>query len=134
MRQAHDDPIGYVLSHLWADATKDGEKHATAEMVAACAAKDYATALIYAIAIELDKAKRMEHSRGWAETLRMLETAQIPKELVLDEVGHRTLFWFLAQHRNDMRRLRPATDSPPPPLPPTLTQADIDRALKGATK
>lgn len=130
MRQAHDDPIGYVLAHLWTDATKDGEKHATAEMVAACASKDYATALIYAIAIELDRAKRMEHSRGWAETLRMLDSCEIPKELLLDEVGHRTLFWFLAQHRNDSRRLRPAPESLTPPPPPALTQADIDRALR----
>jgi hypothetical protein len=125
------DPIAYVLSHAFAAATANQEDpHALVADL--CASRLYADAMVIAIAIEVSKAKQREAEGFWCKEMDLINHLGIDKTVVLDELGKRTLFWFLATHRNDWRDMKiqatplkdepcPTTSleqSPPPPPPP----------------
>lgn len=115
------DPLAYVLNHAFAAATANQEDpHAlVAEL---CASRLYADAMIMAIAIEVSKAKMREAEGFWCQEMELIKEIGIDKSVVLDEIGKRTLFWFLATHRNDWRDLKvqapPLKDEPCSPSPP----------------
>lgn len=102
----NEDPVQYVLHALWADLTRKGAQDAIYCIRECLAQRQYAEALAYAIAIELDRAKRDDVTRG----LIGLEKAK-----------------FALLHRDDTREI-PVKDTPLPP-PVTFTPADIDAAL-----
>lgn len=103
------DPIAHVLDALWADATTGGRAGAVAMIHEALAGRDYAAALMLAIAIELDDAKRDESRRFWSQP-------DIDKLALLDELGKRHLFDFLCRHINDWRQMRRPPCGGPPPM------------------
>jgi hypothetical protein len=107
------DPIAYVLNHAYAAATANQEDpHAlVAEL---CASRLYADAMILAIAIQVSEAKIREAEGFWCREMELITSLGIDKNVVLDELGKRTLFWFLASHTNDWRNL-PRTTPPSPP-------------------
>lgn len=101
------DPISFVLDHLWADLTRQDDPAAV--LVSLCATKLWPEALMLAIAMELDAAKREEARQYWE--------VDADKPKLMDELGNRTLFEFLARHRNDWRHLRRPPVIGPPPVP-----------------
>jgi hypothetical protein len=115
------DPIAYVLNHAYATATANQEDPYALD-ADLCANRLYADAMMVAIAIEVSKAKRHEHEGFWCREMETVTSLGIDKSVILDELGNRTLFWFLASHRNDWRELRvkeePCPTPPTPPIPP----------------
>jgi hypothetical protein len=93
-----DDPIGCVLERMWADLTVGGRTDVCVRIHECLAVKDYATAMMLAIALELDAAKREESEAFFS-------SENPSKPMALDEMGKRTLFSFLMVHRNDWRSL-----------------------------
>jgi hypothetical protein len=112
----HSDPIAFVLDALWAHTTQNGRFDAAATLRGLVAEHHYAEAMMLAVAIELDKVKRADQVSFWGERLPTLEQAVAHKLPVLDELGRRQLFWFLAEHMNDLRDL--PSNPPPRPCPP----------------
>lgn len=133
-----EDPVGYVLDALWESATSGG-KDPHFMIVDCVASKDFATAIMLALAIEMDKAKRLEQSGVWCEKWGLMEALGIKKEAVMEELSHRDLFWFLARHRRDFRTLgdpsvtRQIVDtfkrlnSAPPPIKPRKGETTDER-------
>lgn len=113
------DPIAFVLNHAYAAATATQEDpHAlVAEL---CASRLYADAMIMAIAIEVSKAKQREAEGFWCKEMELINEIGIDKTVVLDELGKRTLFWFLATKRDDFRTITALKDEPCSPPPPPL--------------
>jgi len=110
------DPVGYVLDMLWADLGEKGNHDAATTIVACISARDYPTALCFAIAMELDAARRSN---------------------VIDEYHQRTCSYaaamaeqIIARESVKYKRPPPPTNIPPPPKPPPITVEDIDKALK----
>lgn len=106
----NDDPVQYVLHALWADLTRKGAQDAIYCIREALAQKQYAEALAYAIAIEIDRAKRDDVTR------RLIG---LEKDT------------FALLHRDDTREI-PVKDTALPP-PVVITTSDIDAALKEPT-
>lgn len=101
-----DDPIGFVLDALWATATSEGPD-AIFRVIAQCVQiGEYGVALAYALAVEIDRAKRDEANGFWNDQDAALRSLGVSKESILDEIGNRTLFAFLARHINDHRLIK----------------------------
>lgn len=105
-----DDPIGYVLERLWADLTEGGRVDVNRRIQETLASRNYPEAMMLAIAIELDAAKR-------DDSVAFFDSEIPTKPMALDEMGRRTLFSFLMMHQNDFRTLRKERAIPPPPPP-----------------
>ena len=58
MTRIEDDPVGWVLDALWADMTRDGVPCTLEDIRTCVAGKEYERALVLAIAVECDKARR----------------------------------------------------------------------------
>jgi len=114
-----DDPIAFVLERLWSDVTAQGEWSVSALLISHLASKDYATAFMLAVAMELDKAKRDESAAFWM--------SEAPTKVgALNELGKRSLLWFLLEHLNDPREIK---GHKPPPPPIRFTDEEINAAL-----
>lgn len=103
----NDDPVQYVLHEMWATLTRKGARDAIYAIRECLAQGQYAEALAYAIAIEIDRAKRDAPTVHLAAFERAV---------------------FAVQHAGETREIQ-VRDSPPPPVV-TLTKSDIDAAFK----
>lgn len=92
------DPIQYVLMRLWDRVVSQGKDRVIADMIGACEHGDFADAMMFAIALEMDAAKREAHVEFWKWH------EQHPTS-TLEEMTARQLLHFLTLTRKDLRTL-----------------------------
>jgi len=92
------DPIQYVLARLWDRVASQGKDRVISDMIGACEVGDFADAMMLAIALELDAAKKESHVEFW-------KWYEKHPASTLEEMSGRQLLHFLTLTRKDLRTL-----------------------------